>query len=107
MPGALICSLYSRLKSKTKRHNIGIKKAIPKQNREKREVIYMFLKKHERGRLSPTIGLAMGALTVIGAVTVTNAARTLISRVKSKMSSLCTIGGCMPKPSSSDDEDQY
>ena len=55
-----------------------------------------------------TLALTMGALTVIGAVTVTNAVRGVISRVKSKMSSMCSLGKNMPSPSMCEDEDdQY
>ena len=66
----------------------------------------MFFKKSEPKRMSSTLGLAMGALTVIGAITVTNAARSLIGRVKSKMSSLCSIK-MAANPCSCDEDDQY
>ena len=67
----------------------------------------MFFKKSEPKKWCPTLGLVMGTLTVIGAVTVTNAARSVISRVKSKMSSLCSIGNMTPKPCTCDEDEQY
>lgn len=66
----------------------------------------MFFKKNEPKRMSPTFGLAVGALTVIGAITVTNAARSVISRVKSKMSSLCSMR-MMSNPCNCNEDDQY
>ena len=67
----------------------------------------MFLKKNEPKRWHPTLGLITGALTVIGAVTVTNAARTVFRRIKSKMSSFCSLGNMMPKSCSCDEDEQY
>ena len=48
----------------------------------------MLFKKSEPRRWHPCLVIAIGALTVIGAVTVTNAARRMMDNMKTKMKSM-------------------
>ena len=79
----------------------------PREKLHKKESDDMFFKKSEPKRWSPTLGLIMGALTVVGAITVVNAAKSTINRVKSKMSSFCSLGHMSPSPCTCDEDDQY
>ena len=48
----------------------------------------MIFKKSEPRKCHPTVALMVGALTVIGAVTVANVSRNLCAKMKSKMRSI-------------------
>lgn len=53
----------------------------------------MFFKKKEPRGWHPCLVIAIGALTVVGAVSVANNAKTLIMKAKDKMMSV--FSGCM------------
>ena len=69
----------------------------------------MLFKKSEPRRSRPTMALTVGALTVIGAVTVGNAVKSAFSKIKSKVSSMCGAKSCDGNSSCfcESDEDQY
>ena len=48
----------------------------------------MLFKKSEPRRWHPCLVIAVGALAVVGAVTVTNAAKQMVEGIKSKMKSM-------------------
>lgn len=68
----------------------------------------MLFRKSEPKRWRPTMAITVGALTVVGAITVTNALKSAACKIKSKMSSM--LGGmshCETPDVCECDEDQY
>lgn len=54
----------------------------------------MLFKRSEPKHRGSAMGLAVGALAVVGAIAVGNAAKSALGKIKSKLSSMCSLGKC-------------